>query len=95
MVFEAGPGIPVVATGDGKAVLVTDDEVYGKIVVVEHGNGYQSVYRTGGEAKVKQGDEITKGETLFEISDDHPKLGYQITLNDVYINPLDTMEIYG
>ncbi len=94
-VFTAGAGSLVVATADGTVTVVTEDPEYGHNVWVDHGNGYTTIYRNQGDVKVKQGETVTQGSTLFVISDESSKLGYQMMQGDAYINPMDMLEISG
>lgn len=95
IVFEAAKGNSVIAAGSGRISEITEDETWGKTLKIDHGNGYVSVYRVNAEPKVKVGDEITKGTLLFEITNDTQKIGYQIMKDDVYIEPMELLEISG
>lgn len=96
--FTAGDGTWVYAAGDGTVSYVGEEATYGWEVRVDHGNGYVTVYRTNTEPKVKQGDEVARGVTLYEMKsedDDPAKLCYQIILNEEYINPTEVLDING
>lgn len=93
--FTATEGSTVVAAGKGVVTAVEEDEVYGSRVVIDHGNGYVSIYRNKGESQVKVGDEVVSGTTLFMVSEDNRQLGYQIKENDVYIDPTTIIAIKG
>lgn len=95
LVFSASEGINVVTTGTGVVVSVDADETYGTKVVIDHGNGYQSIYRNNAQALVKNGEELGKGYILFTVGKDNKKLGYQIVLNDEYIDPMQMIDING
>lgn len=94
-IFTAVDGAMVVATAGGTVTAVNDDSEYGHNIWVDHGNGYVTVYRNSGEVKVKQGETVTQGTTLFLISDENSKLGYQMLKDGVYINPMDMLAISG
>ena len=94
-VFTAAKGSLVVATADGTVTIITDDPEYGHNVWVDHGNGYTTIYRNQGEVKVKQGETVTQGTTLYVISDESSKLGYQMMQDGGYVNPMDLLEISG
>lgn len=94
-IFTAAPGAMVVATAGGTVVAVNDDNEYGHNIWVDHGNGYVTVYRNQGEVKVKQGEEVTQGTTLFLISEENSRLGYQMMKDGVYIDPMDLLVISG
>ncbi len=93
--FTATEGSTVVAAGKGVVTAVEEDEVYGSRVVIDHGNGYVSIYRNKGESQVKAGDEVASGTTLFMVTEDNRQLGYQIKENDVYIEPTTIIAIKG
>ncbi len=93
--FTATEGSTVVAAGKGVVTAVEEDEVYGNRVVIDHGNGYVSIYRNKGESQVKAGDEVASGTTLFMVTEDNRQLGYQIKENDIYIDPTTIIAIKG
>lgn len=93
--FHAAKGTSVIATANGKVSSIAGSATTGYIIMIDHGNGYFSVYRNGSVPKVKEGDEVTSATELFLIEKGHEELGYQIIENDSYIDPLELMEIYG
>ena len=94
-IFTAAAGSMVVATADGTVTVVSEDPEYGHNVWIDHGNGYTTIYRNQGEVKVKQGETVTQGTTLFIITDESSKLGYQMMQDGAYVNPMDMLEISG
>jgi len=94
-IFASTGGAMVVATAEGTVIAVNADAEYGQNVWVDHGNGYVTIYRNAGEIKVKQGETVTQGATLFLIEDGENKLGYQMMKDGVYINPMDMLAING
>ena len=95
LIFTASGGINVITTGTGTVVSVDADEVYGTKIVIDHGNGYKSVYRNNGTALVKNGEELGKGYILFSVGEDNQELGYQIMEDDQYIDPMLLIDING
>ena len=93
--FTAAEGALVVATANGTVAEIVEEPEYGYKVSVEHGNGYVTIYRNKSVPKVKQGEEIMRGVTIFVVGKDNLELGYQIKQDEVYINPMDMMEIEG
>ena len=94
-IFTATTGALVVSTASGTVIAVNDDGEYGHNVWIDHGNGYVTIYRNQGDAKVKQGEEVSRGTTLFLIDEENDKLGYQMMKDGVYINPMDMLVISG
>lgn len=95
MVFKGSAGNMVIAAGNGIVEAIEPDTKYENKVVIDHGNGYKSIYRNTGEVIVKTGDEIVRGATLFVIGENNTELGYQIMKDEEYINPEDMVEING
>ena len=85
----------VKASEEGTVKSIKNDPRYGITVVIEHADGYKTIYSnlltaefvTEGE-KVKQGQTIgTVGNTAtFEIADE-PHLHFEILKDEEYINP--------
>ncbi len=93
--FTAAQGVNIVTTGTGTVVSVDADEMYGTKIVVDHGNGYCSVYRNGGTALVKNGEELGKGYILYTVGEDNAELGYQIMKDEEFIDPMLMIDING
>lgn len=93
--FQAGNGTSVIATANGTVSSIAGDTKVGYIIMVDHGNGYYSVYRNGSKPLVSEGDEVTTSTELYNIDAGHGELGYQIIENDSYIDPMSLIEIYG
>lgn len=95
LVFTATQGVNVVTSGTGTVVSVSADEKYGNRIIIDHGNGYQSIYRNGGAALVKNGENLGKGYILFSIGEENQELGYQIMKDEEYIDPMMIIDING
>lgn len=95
LIFTASNGTNVITTGTGTVISVDADETYGTRIVIDHGNGYKSVYRNNGTALVKNGEELGKGYILFSIEEDNQELGYQMMREDEYIDPMLLIDING
>lgn len=94
-VFEMSSISDVVATADGKVIAVTEDEIFTRCVKIDHGNGYITIYRNNADAKVNVGDDVVRGAIIFVGSESNIYLGYQVTLDEVYIDPMDIIAIDG
>jgi len=93
--FTASKGALAIATATGTVTEIIEEPEYGYKVTIDHGNGYKTVYRNTSEPKVKQGDSVMRGATVFVIGEENLKLGYQIMRDEVYINPMEMMHIEG
>ena len=85
----------VVAAANGVVLSVEEDVEFGYKITVDHGNGYNTIYRNQGEVLVKQGDTIFRGSALFIIGEDNLQLGYQMTKDGSYIDPMDVISVSG
>lgn len=95
LIFTAAQGVNVITTGTGTVISVDADTEYGTKIVVDHENGYYSVYRNNGTALVKLGEKLGKGYILFTIGEDNQQLGYQIMKDEEYIDPMTLIDING
>ena len=92
--IAANPGTPVKAVESGKVRLVGQFGTYGLTVVVEHGNGYYSVYSHLQSAEVQLSASVARGQTIGTVggenSDYGPHLHFEIRgENQVALNPVD------
>ena len=88
-------GTAIVASGDGTIISQSEDESFGTRLVLDHGNGYQSIYRCAGSVKVKNGDRVHRREVLFVITQEDSLIAYEITKNGEEVEPLDLMDVQG
>lgn len=82
---------PVYAAGTGKVILAGWNGGYGNCIVINHGNGYKTVYGHLRQIKVKEGQWVTKGEEIGIIGNTGnstgPHLHFEVRVNDVAIDP--------
>lgn len=94
-IFHAGEGALVVATAGGTVTEIIQIAEEGYKVTIDHGNGFMTIYKNTEEPKVKQGEDVMQGATIFVVDRSSLKLEYQILKDGVLINPMDIMEIDG
>lgn len=94
-IFTVTEGTVIVSTASGTVSEIGEDPDYGHRMVIDHGNGYTTIYRYQSDPMVAVGDSVSQGGTLFIIKKDNTKLGYQITKDGAYVAPADMMEIKG
>lgn len=95
VVFGVNTDSKVIASGNGTVSEVRYDPKYGNCITIDHGNGYQTLYLFQTEPKVSEGDEVLKGQLLYDVNTNNGKVGYQIIYEGTYLNPEDVMEIKG
>lgn len=92
--IAAAVGTPIHAVSSGRVRLVGQFGTYGLTVVLEHGNGYYSIYSHLNSATVKLGAAVAKGETIGAVggqnSDYGPHLHFEIRgENQIALDPTD------
>ena len=92
--IAAAVGTPVKAVASGKVRLVGQFGTYGLTIVLEHGNGYYSVYSHLLSAGVRLGASVSKGEVIGTVggqnSDYGPHLHFEIRgENQVALDPAE------
>ena len=92
--IAAPAGTPVKAVEAGRVRLVGQFGTYGLTILLEHGNGYYSVYAHLQSAGVKLNDPVTKGQVVGAVgganSDYGPHLHFEIRgENQIALDPAD------
>jgi murein DD-endopeptidase MepM/ murein hydrolase activator NlpD len=85
--------VPVLAANAGVVLYAADLGIYGNCVIVDHGLGVQSLYAHLSSFDVKEGDRVTKGQTLGRsgmtglAGGDH--LHFTMLVNGQAVNPVE------
>ncbi len=89
--IAARSGTAVTATADGIVSSVRTEAGYGKIVVVDHGYGYRTIYGHNSRNYVKVGQRVRRGDRIAAVGNTGRSTGshvhYEIRLNGVPVNP--------
>ena len=90
--ISAPPGTIVQAAGDGTVIHAEWSGGYGRLVVVDHGNGCQTYYAHLSRISVLPGQEIRQGEPLGAVGSSGrvtaPHLHYEVRLGSTPVNPM-------
>jgi murein DD-endopeptidase MepM/ murein hydrolase activator NlpD len=84
---------PVEAAQAGKVVFAENLGIYGNAVILDHGLGIYSLYGHMSSFAVKEGDQVTLGQTLGQTGEtglaggDH--LHFSIMLHGVHVDPVE------
>ena len=89
--ISAPMGTPVKASADGIVVHAGWNGGYGRCVIIDHGNNYQTLYGHLSRMDVMEGQEIRQGETLGGVGttghSTGPHLHYEVHVGSTPVNP--------
>jgi murein DD-endopeptidase MepM/ murein hydrolase activator NlpD len=89
--FAAPEKTPVFAAASGQVIKSENDQVWGKRVIIDHRNGFTTVYAHLGKALVAKGRRVKRGEVIGEIGysglTTGPHVHYEIRNNSVAVDP--------
>ena len=83
--FAGKEGSDVIAVASGVVTWASDRYGYGKLVEINHGNGYKTRYAHGAEIKVKVGDIVRKGDVVAAMGSSGRSTGPHVHF-EVYKN---------
>lgn len=86
-----GYGAEIYAADTGTVVTSDKSDTYGNYVVINHGNGYTTLYAHMQSRNVKAGDRVTKGDVIGWVGStglsNGPHLHFEIWQNGTRIDP--------
>ena len=89
--IAANTGTLVTATADGVVVKATTESGFGKVVMIDHGYGYRTIFAHNSKLLVKAGAHVKRGDKLAEVGNTGRSTGshlhYEVRLNGVPVNP--------
>ena len=89
--FAAKTGTEIKATADGRVILVAWDDIYGRLVALDHENGYTSYYGHNSKILVNLGDAVRRGQVIALSGNtgrsSAPHLHYEIRKDDIPVDP--------
>lgn len=89
--ISAPVGTPIKATADGIVIHANWYDGYGRCVIVDHGNGYQTLYGHLSRIDVIDGQEIRQNEMVGRVGSSGrstgPHLHYEVRVHFTPVNP--------
>lgn len=89
--IAANTGTLVTATADGVVVKATTESGFGKVVMIDHGYGYRTIFAHNSKLLVKAGARVKRGEAISEVGNTGRSTGshlhYEVHLNGVPVDP--------
>lgn len=95
--IRASIGTPVKATASGRVIKAEfNNSGYGNMVVIDHGNGYTTLYAHNSSLNVATGDKVEQGD-IIALSGatgrvTGPHVHYEVELNGELQNPRDLIK---
>lgn len=90
--MSAPSGLSILAADSGVAVFVGWNNGYGKMVILDHGSNFSTVYGHCSIIQVSQGQTVTKGQTIAQVGSTGlstgPHLHFEIRKKGVPMDPL-------
>ncbi|MHB8912272.1 MAG: murein hydrolase activator EnvC family protein, partial [Lysobacter sp.] len=91
LLIGAGAGSPVKAVADGQVVYAEWMTGYGLLLIVDHGNGYMSLYAHNDALLKDVGATVRRGESLGTVGSSggqgRPALYFELRRNGAPVNP--------
>jgi len=85
----------VYTVADGKVVAVGEDEIYGKYVKIDHGEGWVALYGGCGDIQVQVGALVKQGDRIGKMGE-NPSGGYRLHFevwhDDKPVDPLQLIQ---
>ncbi len=93
----AGPGCNIVAADSGVVTMARWYGSGGLQIIINHGNGYQTLYAHHSAIYVKEGQRVTRGQPIGKMGCTGACTGthlhFGVAVNGVYLNPLNYVPI--
>lgn len=89
--ISAPAGSSVHAAAPGKVKIVTDSTQFGKILIIEHGQGLETFYGHLADVLVKDGDVVSQGQVVGRVGKTGaaaPVLYFELRENGKAIDPI-------
>ncbi len=87
------------ASGTGRVLRTGEDGIYGRFVVLDHGQGYQTVYAHASMVLVARGQAVRRGEVIGLTGSTGrstaPHLHFEVLLNGLPVDPMTLVEQPG
>ncbi len=92
MDFTAPTGTPIFASGNGKVVKSHRSSTFGKVVYIDHGYGYETIYAHMSKIVAKKGQKVKRGDLIGYVGNTGrsaaPHLHYEVHKNGRPVNPI-------
>ena len=93
--YAASSGTPIKATGDGKVAFIGNKSGYGRVVILQHGQQYETLYAhmSRFRAGMRAGSKVKQGQVIGYVGASGlataPHLHYEFRVNGIHKNPVN------
>jgi murein DD-endopeptidase MepM/ murein hydrolase activator NlpD len=91
--FHAAVGTKVFATADGVVKDVRISETFGKVIVIDHGYGIETLYAHLHDYNVRKGEKVTRGSLIGFVGNTGlsrgPHLHYEVHIFNREVDPVN------
>lgn len=88
---------PIRAVAQGKVKEIREDKYLGLVLVLDHTNGYQTVYGHAQKFYVNKGKQVKRGQAIGEVGDSglvmQPLLHFEIRQDEKTLNPAEYLDL--
>lgn len=92
MDFTAPAGTPIYASGNGTVTRANTSATYGKVVYINHGYGYETIYAHMSKIIAKKGEKVKRGDLIGHVGNTgrsvSAHLHYEVHKNGHAVNPI-------
>ncbi|HEX2926072.1 MAG TPA: M23 family metallopeptidase [Ruminiclostridium sp.] len=89
--IDAETGDPIMAAGSGKVIFAGYSSGYGNNIIIDHNNGFTTIYGHSSKLLVKSGDTVKKGQIIALVGSTGrstgPHLHFEIRINNTAEDP--------
>ncbi|WP_297802195.1 M23 family metallopeptidase [uncultured Polaribacter sp.] len=93
MDFTAPTGTPIFASGNGKVIRAQRSATFGKVVYIDHGYGYRTIYAHMSKIKARRGQKVKRGDLIGYVGNTgrsvSAHLHYEVHKNGRPVNPIN------
>lgn len=93
MDFTAPKGTPVYASGKGRVSLAQRSSTFGKVIYIDHGYGYRTIYAHLNKMAVRRGQQVKRGDLIGYVGNTGlsvaSHLHYEVHKNGRAVNPIN------
>lgn len=92
MDFTAPKGTPIYASGNGRVTLARRSPTFGKVVYIDHGYGYRTIYAHMSKIATRRGRKVKRGDLIGYVGNTgrsvSAHLHYEVHKNGRAVNPI-------